>query len=107
MSTEKFKNLVDMQQKAVARFGPQKLFGTKVDGKWTWITYAEFGKRVDDIRGGLAAAGIGDGDTVGIISGNRTEWAIVAYATYGLGARLVPMVCGAIIYAVTGQSPAH
>ncbi|MCP4658604.1 MAG: long-chain fatty acid--CoA ligase, partial [bacterium] len=30
-------------------------------------------------------------DTVAIISGNRVEWAIAAYATYGLGARFCPM----------------
>lgn len=91
MSTAKFKDLVDMQQKAVAAHGPRNLFGTKRDGVWTWLTYSEFGKRVDNFRGGLAAAEIGQNDAVGIIAGNREEWAIAAYAAYGLGAIYVPM----------------
>lgn len=91
MSEVVFKNLVDMQQKAVAAFGQRRLFGTKEGGRWRWITYAEFGRRVDDLRGGLASMGIKAGDAVAIIAGNRTEWAVAAYATYGLGATFVPM----------------
>ncbi len=91
MSTETFRNLVDMQQKAVAAHGQRRLFGTKEAGRWSWITYAEFGRQVDAVRGGLAAQGVKAGDAVAIISGNRVEWAVAAYAVYGLGARLVPM----------------
>lgn len=91
MSSKKFSDLVQMQQKSVAAFGNRKLFGTKEGGAWHWTTYAEFGRRVDDFRGGLAAAGVGKGDAVAIISANRVEWAVAAYATYGLGAMYVPM----------------
>lgn len=86
-----FTDLVDMQQRVVAEYGPRPLFGTKTAGEWIWTTYAEFGARVDAVRGGLAAQGIGTGDAVGLISANRTEWAVVAYATYSLGAKIVPM----------------
>src|SRR5262245_10657170 len=41
--------------------------------------------------GAHATLGIGRGDKVGIISNNRIEWAVIAYATYGLGAVIVPM----------------
>ncbi|MCX5908785.1 MAG: AMP-binding protein, partial [Deltaproteobacteria bacterium] len=34
---------------------------------------------------------IGRGDAVGIIANNRLEWVIAAFATYGLGARYIPM----------------
>ena len=56
------------------------------------MTYRQIGRRVDDLRGALAGLGIGRGDAVGIIANNRTEWAIAAYATYGLGGRFVPDV---------------
>ena len=46
---------------------------------------------MDELRAGLAGLGVGRGDAVGIIANNRTEWAIAAYATYGLGGRFVPM----------------
>ncbi|MEM1207451.1 MAG: long-chain fatty acid--CoA ligase [Acidobacteriota bacterium] len=86
-----YSDLVDVLVQAVAEHSQRNLFGTKRDGKWDWVTYAEFGRRVDEFRGGLADLGVGRGDTVAIISGNRVEWAIAAYATYGLGARFCPM----------------
>jgi len=88
---KKFVHLVDMIQKAVAAHGPCEAMGEKRDGRWVWTTYAQLGERIDDARGGLASLGIGKGDAVGIIAGNRVEWAVTAYATYGLGAELVPM----------------
>ena len=86
-----YSDLVDVLTKSVARYPQRQLFGTKTEGRWSWITYGDFGKRVDDFRGGLATLGIGHGDTVAIIAGNRLEWAIAAYAVYGLGARFCPM----------------
>lgn len=88
-----FKDLVDVLDKSVAAYGRNNLFGTKSESgdEWQWLTYGDFGKRVDDLRGGLAGLGVGTGDTVAIIAGNRVEWAIAAYATYGLGARFCPM----------------
>src|SRR5690606_32681547 len=46
---------------------------------------------VEELRGGLAALGVGRGDRVGIVADNRVEWAAAAFATYGLGAVFVPM----------------
>ena len=88
---ELYNDLVDVLRKSVARYPQRRLFGTKKDGRWQWITYRDFGARVDAFRGGLADLGIGRGDTVAIISGNRLEWAVAAYAAYGLGARFCPM----------------
>ena len=51
----------------------------------------EFGQQVDSFRGGLASLGVTKGDRVALISNNRVEWAVTAYATYGLGACIVPM----------------
>ncbi len=91
MNPRAYTDLVDVIERSVADFPRQNLFGTKVDGQWQWITYGDFGKRVDAFRGGLASLGITQGDTVAIISANRVEWAIAAYAAYGLGARFCPM----------------
>ena len=87
----KFENLVDMFERSVKAYGPRELFGTKKGGEWKWTTYAEMGKFVDDFRGGLASLGIKSGDRVCLIANNRVEWAVVAYACYGLGAAVVPM----------------
>ncbi len=52
----------------------------------------EFGKAVDEERAAASPSlGVGKGDQVAIIANNRVEWAVGAYATYGLGAACVPM----------------
>ena len=85
-------NLVSLIEDSVAKFTKNPLFGTKnAAGEYEWITYGQVGRRVDNLRGGLAGLGIGKDDAVGIIANNRVEWAICAFATYGLGARYIPM----------------
>jgi long-chain acyl-CoA synthetase len=91
MSSAKYENLVDMFERSVKAFGPRGLFGTKKDGRWQWTSYSEVGKLVDEFRGGLVALGVKRGDNVAIISNNRVEWAVAAYACFGIGAALVPM----------------
>ena len=85
-------NLASLIEYSVAKFADNPLFGTKnAAGEYEWVTYGQVGRRVDNLRGGLASLGIGKDDAVGIIANNRTEWAICAFATYGLGARYIPM----------------
>jgi long-chain acyl-CoA synthetase len=87
----KYKTLVEMYQNAVATYPSRELFGTKRGDHWTWMTYAEFASSVDRFRGGLASIGTKRGDCVAIVANNRVEWAVAAYACYGLGAAFVPM----------------
>lgn len=89
---EKPDNLVDLFEAGVASYPGNDLFGTRnAKGSYDWVTYEEVGRRVDNLRGGLAQIGVVKGDVVGLISNNRTEWAITAFATFGLGGRFVPM----------------
>ena len=53
------------------------------------FTYAEFGEAVDQLAGGLLAAGLKTGDRVGVWSPNRAEWAVIQYATARAGVNLV------------------
>jgi long-chain acyl-CoA synthetase len=87
----RFKDLVSMFKASVSQFSSRPLFGVKKNGQWNWMTYTEFAKIVDDVRGGLAQVGLGVGDRAAIISNNRVEWAAAAYATYGRGGSFVPM----------------
>jgi len=85
-------NLVALLEESLAKYPDNLLFGTKNrQGVYEWITYREFGKRVDNLRGGLAQLEVTKGDAVGIIANNRVEWAVASFATYGLGGRFVPM----------------
>ena len=90
---EKPDNLVDHFEIGVEKFKNNKFFGTKnkQTGDYEWITYDDVRKRVDNFRGGLASLNIQKGNGVAIIANNRTEWAVAAFATYGLGARFIPM----------------
>ena len=73
-----FKTLVELWEQSSERHGPRELFGTKTNGGWQWITYAQFKLEVDALRAGLASLGIGQGDRVALIAGNRVEWAAAA-----------------------------
>jgi long-chain acyl-CoA synthetase len=86
-----YPNLVELYESSVNRFSDNPMFGTKHSDGWDWITYHDFGEKVDQARGGLSGLGVGRGDRVAAISDNRVEWAIGAYATYSLGAAWVPM----------------
>ncbi len=87
----KFLTLVDIYTDAIKTFPDNPLFGTKRGGQWQWMTYLEFGKATDGFRAGLASLGLERGDRVAIIANNRPEWAIAAYACFGLGVAYVPM----------------
>ena len=83
-------NLVDLIEDSVKAHAQRPIFGRKnAQGEYEWITYRELGDRIDNLRGGLAGAGVQKNDAVGIIADNRTEWAVCAFATYGLGARYI------------------
>ncbi len=84
--------LADLYTNSVAAFAENPVIGERDDnGDWTWMTYGEFGDAIEKVRGGLASLGVTKGDRVAIISDNRIEWAVGAYATYSLGAAWVPM----------------
>lgn len=87
-----FHTLVELLNNAYEDFPERELFGTKAPGgSWSWMHVREFYNLVGHARGGLSALGIQRGDRVAIISDNRVEWAVLAFATFTLGACFVPM----------------
>ena len=84
-------NLVSLQRTACKTFADRPVFGGKAASEWRWMSYADFGHQVDRCCAALAAAGIGRQDRVSVVANNRSEWAILAYATFALGAVIVPM----------------
>jgi long-chain acyl-CoA synthetase len=87
----RFDTLPQILAHSTASFRDRPLFGVKRAGTWGWMTHGAFRQEVDRVRTGLAALGVGAGDAVALISDNRPEWAVTAYAAYGLGAAIVPM----------------
>jgi long-chain acyl-CoA synthetase len=86
-------NVVEILEKSVAKFPQRPFLGTKNKKmkQYDWISYADFGSRVDNVRSGLSQLGIQKDDAVGIISNNSVDWAVCFFANSGLGARFVPM----------------
>jgi len=89
--TPRFSNLVEMLEQSVERFGDRPLFGTRRPEGWVWLSYDAFFQQVLRCSTLLAKLGIVKGDRVAIISNNRVEWPIAAYAAHRLGATVVPM----------------
>ena len=71
-------NVVEILEKSISKFPQRPFLGTKNKEKkqYDWISYTDFGKRVDNVRSGLSQMGIQKDDAVGIICNNSTDWAI-------------------------------
>ncbi len=61
------------------------------DGDWRTMPWGEVGDRVRRIAGGLAALGVLPGDRVGLVAGNRPEWALADLGALAAGAVVVPV----------------
>ena len=89
---EKPDNLVDWWIEGEKKFRNNVLFWIyKGDNHLDSMSFGYVGEKINETRGGLAKLGIGKNDSVGIISANRPEWAMLAFATYGRNARYIPM----------------
>ena len=87
-----FETLAALGEKNLDAYADANALAVKgADGVWNWSTYGELGARARAMRGALRALGVAPGDNVAVISKNRPEWAVGAYATYGVGAAWVPM----------------
>jgi long-chain acyl-CoA synthetase len=84
-------DLVSSLDASVHAHGDRPVFGVRATDGWHWTTYAELARMVDAFRSALAVLGVTAGDRVAVISRNRLEWAVGAYAAFGLGAAIVPM----------------
>jgi len=61
-----------------------------VDGD-TRLSYAAFDAELSRIAAGLSARGVGQGDRVALLMGNRAEFVVLIYACARLGAVAVPL----------------
>lgn len=83
--------LADVYRISLARPGRRAPYLRKRDGAWQPVPAAELERDVRRCAAGLAAAGIGRGDRVALLSYNRYEWAVVDWACQLLGAVDVPI----------------
>src|SRR4051812_22009622 len=55
------------------------------------ITYADFGRAIREIAGGLASLGVDTGDKVAILCGTIPEWTMADFGAFCSGATVVPV----------------
>ncbi len=77
-------NLCEAFQNTVSRCGDR--IALRNSGSDSGITWNEYGRRVERIAAGLAALGIGRGDTVAMMMTNRPEFHLIDSAALHLGA---------------------
>jgi long-chain acyl-CoA synthetase len=58
-------------------------------GRWQETSWAEYAERVAGVGRALAHMGVGPGDRVAVVSGNRAEWIVTDLAVQGIGATTV------------------
>mmetsp|Transcript_45161 Transcript_45161/g.109962 ORF Transcript_45161/g.109962 Transcript_45161/m.109962 type:complete len:706 (+) Transcript_45161:370-2487(+) len=90
----KFNTLHELQENACQVYGhDHELFGTFSESsqKFEYMTYSDFGQRVEECRSVLKDLGVRPFDRIALISNNRWEWPVIACAAYSLQASLVPM----------------
>src|SRR3954467_825033 len=55
------------------------------------VSYADFGRAIREIAGGLASLGVVVGDKVGILCGTVPEWPMADFGSFAAGATVVPV----------------
>lgn len=86
-----FETLSELLDRAVERYGERRAFGALRGGAWWWLSFDELEAQISRCRSALATLGVGRGDRVAIICGNRLEWVVAAHAAYQRRAIFVPM----------------
>jgi long-chain acyl-CoA synthetase len=80
------KTIVDYLQRNVERYGDDPAIHYKGNGDWKALTWKQYQQAIHDAAAGLQSLGVGDGEFVGIMSGNRPEHVIADYASIHAGA---------------------
>ncbi|MBV2367073.1 AMP-binding protein [Streptomonospora nanhaiensis] len=66
-------------------------FARPAGGGWQRVSAADFRRDVAAAAKGLAATGLDRGDRLVLACGTRYEWAVIAFATWAMGAVVVPL----------------
>lgn len=75
----------------IAEYGDNTALRYKIGDGWASLTYREFGDRITSLACAMISAGVKKGDSVGIYSANRYEWAVSDMACILAGAISVPI----------------
>jgi long-chain acyl-CoA synthetase len=77
--------IIDRFQERVRNSPTKVALRYKTGGAWKDITWAEYGRQVTQAAKGLVSLGLGHGDKIAILSGNRPGWHVADVAGMTLG----------------------
>jgi long-chain acyl-CoA synthetase len=83
------KTIVDYFNRNAERYGDQPAIHWKDNGDWAQLTWSEYRNAVHDAAAGFQSLGVGDGQFVAIMAGNRPEHVIADYAAIHTGGTAV------------------
>ncbi|RJP68062.1 MAG: long-chain fatty acid--CoA ligase [Candidatus Abyssobacteria bacterium SURF_17] len=87
----KSETIAKLFQERVRLSGDRLALKTKVDGRWSEITWNDYTEKVRCFALGLTSLGLQPGDVVSILGNNLPEWLYADIATMSLGAVTVPI----------------
>jgi len=82
-------NLVQMFRAGVQTYGDGLMLRARRAGDWTWMTWTQVRRQVDDLASGLIDLGVQPGDRVALLCENRPEWVICDLAVLTCAASTV------------------
>ena len=85
------RTISDIWSEAVAAGRPYPAYLVEEGGAWREVSWAEAGRRVDELAAGFLDLGIHKGDRVAIVARSRLEWALCDFALISIGAVVVPV----------------
>ena len=85
------RTISDIWSEAVAAERPYPAYLVEEEGAWREVSWAEAGRRVDELAAGFLDLGIRKGDRVAIVARSRLEWALCDFALISIGAVVVPV----------------
>jgi len=87
----KYEHIGQMITEKMIEYSQSPALRYKAGDSWETLSYAQFGEKINSLACAMIKAGVKKGDSVGIYSANRYEWAVSDFACILAGAISVPI----------------
>ncbi|MGO3884753.1 MAG: AMP-dependent synthetase/ligase, partial [Mycetocola sp.] len=91
VQTDPQSNVLDLLRERLQADPHKGMFVRLIDGAWREVSATSFNQQVRTLAARLLALGVAEGDRVAILSSTRYEWTLAEFATWQLGAVVVPI----------------
>ena len=85
------RTISEIWSEGVAAGRPYPAYLVEEEGAWREVSWAEAGRRVEELAAGFLDLGIRRGERVAILARSRLEWTLCDFALISIGAVVVPI----------------